>query len=423
VTACLTAKIKRVYTSRHFVTVGNLTEMVRQIEENGVTVCYLEDMRDTVGTWHKLKGFLMAQAPHMAYNLVNSSKAATLLRKPDVPAVVLFTSGSEGTPKGVVLSHTNIQANRFQMTACVDFTGSDKVFNALPVFHSFGLTGGMLLPLLSGVKVFFYPSPLHYRIIPEMSYDTNATILFGTETFLSAYAKYAHQYDFYSVRYVFAGAEKLRDQTRLLWSQKFGVRIFEGYGTTETSPVLATNTPMENRVGTVGRLLPGIDYQVKPVPGIDEGGLLVVSGPNVMMGYLLADNPGVLQPLADGWYDTGDIVTVDEVGFVTIKGRVKRFAKIGGEMVSLTMVEQQINALWPGHQHAVVSLPDERKGEQIILVTTFADASREAMVAHAKSVQMGEIAIPKKIKVVKTMLLLGSGKVDYLAVKKMLLES
>jgi acyl-[acyl-carrier-protein]-phospholipid O-acyltransferase/long-chain-fatty-acid--[acyl-carrier-protein] ligase len=284
------------------------------------------------------------------------------------------------------------------------------------------LTGGMLLPLLSGVKVFFYPSPLHYRIIPEMSYDTNSTILFGTETFLSAYAKYAHQYDFYSVRYVFAGAEKLREQTRLIWSQKFGVRIFEGYGTTETSPVLATNTPMENKVGTVGRFLPGIDYQLKPVPGIEDGGLLLVSGPNVMQGYLLADNPGVLQPPVDGWYDTGDIVAVDEFGYVTIKGRVKRFAKIGGEMVSLTMVEQQLNLLWPEFLHAVVSVPDEKKGEQIILVTTNVDAARDAMVQYAKTVKMPEIAIPKKIRVVKALPLLGTGKIDYVSVKNMCLE-
>jgi acyl-[acyl-carrier-protein]-phospholipid O-acyltransferase/long-chain-fatty-acid--[acyl-carrier-protein] ligase len=421
VTACKTAEIKRVYTSRHFVTVANLTEMVKQVEQSGVTVCYLEDMRDAVGTWRKLKGLLMAQFPRFSYQMANSSKAAKPLLTSDMPAVVLFTSGSEGTPKGVVLSHKNIQANRFQMSACVDFTYSDKVLNALPIFHSFGLTGGLLLPLLSGVKVFLYPSPLHYRIIPEVSYDTNATILFGTETFLAGYAKYAHQYDFFSVRYVFAGAEKLREQTRLIWSQKFGVRIFEGYGTTETSPVLSTNTPMENRVGTVGRFLPGIDYQLRPVPGIEEGGVLMVSGPNVMLGYLLADNPGVLQPLADGWYDTGDIVTVDDVGYITIKGRVKRFAKIGGEMVSLTMVEQQISALWPGYQHAVVSVPDDKKGEQIILVTTFADAARDAIIAYAKTVQMGEIALPRKIRIVKEMPLLGTGKVDYVAVKSLCL--
>ena len=423
VTACQTAVIKRVYTSRHFIQVANLAEMVLQIEQSGVTVCYLEDLRDAIGLWAKFKGWVMAQFPRIAYNLVNASKAGQALRKPDVPAVVLFTSGSEGTPKGVVLSHTNIQANRCQLSACIDFTSNDKVFNALPIFHSFGLTGGMLLPLLSGVKVFFYPSPLHYRIIPEMSYDTNATILFGTETFLSAYAKYAHQYDFYSVRYVFAGAEKLREQTRIIWSQKFGVRIFEGYGTTETSPVLATNTPMENKGGTVGRFLPGIDYQLKPVPGIDEGGLLLVSGPNVMLGYLLADNPGVLQPLVDGWYDTGDIVAIDEVGYVTIQGRVKRFAKIAGEMVSLTMVEQQLNLLWPGYQHAVVSVPDEKKGEQIVLMTTYADALRDAMVQYAKTVKMAEIAIPRQIRIVKSLPLLGVGKIDYVSVKNICLET
>jgi acyl-[acyl-carrier-protein]-phospholipid O-acyltransferase/long-chain-fatty-acid--[acyl-carrier-protein] ligase len=335
---------------------------------------------------------------------------------------VLYTSGSEGTPKGVVLSHQNLSANQYQISASVDFTATDIVFNALPIFHSFGLTGGMLLPILSGVKVFFYPSPLHYRIIPELTYDTNATILFGTDTFLSAYAKYAHTYDFYSIRYVFAGAEKLRDETRLTWLEKFGVRIFEGYGATETSPVIAMNSPMQHKVGTVGRIMPGIQYTIDPVPGIDQGGILSVKGPSVMKGYLLAKNPGVLVPPANGWYNTGDIVQIDDAGFVTIKGRVKRFAKIAGEMVSLTMVEQYIDKWMPTYQNCVIAIPDAKKGEALILVTTNPGATREDILTQGKASGMADISIPKKILIFKTLPILGSGKIDLVGLKNTVMK-
>ncbi len=269
--------------------------------------------------------------------------------------MVLFTSGSEGTPKGVVLSHRNLLANRHQLASVVDISPKDIVFNALPVFHSFGLTGGLLLPLLAGVRTFLYPSPLHYRTVPELVYGVNATILFGTDTFLAGYARVADNYDFYSVRYVFAGAERVKAETRRVWFEKFGIRILEGYGATETSPALAVNTPMHFKAGTVGRLLPGIRASARAVEGIDEGGRLFVHGPNVMLGYLRAEKPGVLEPPADGWYDTGDIVEIDAEGFVTIKGRAKRFAKVAGEMVPLGAVEDFVAKLWPDEQHAVVS--------------------------------------------------------------------
>ena len=417
--ACQTAQIKTVYSSRTFVEFAKLTETVTAMQNAGIKVIFLEDMRAKINFLDKLNGILMAQVPRLAYKFANYSRAAHEMMNPDTPAVVLFTSGSEGTPKGVVLSHKNIQANRCQLAACIDFNASDKVLNALPVFHSFGLTGGMLLPILSGVQVFFYPSPLHYRIVPQVSYDMNATILFGTDTFLTGYAKYAHPYDFYSIRYVFSGAEKLRPETLTSWAHKFGVRIFDGYGATEASPVIATNTPMQNKTGTVGRFLPGIKYRLKPVPGIEEGGVLIVSGPNIMKGYLLADHPGQLVPPEEGWYETGDIVSIDESGYVTIKGRVKRFAKIAGEMVSLAMVENQVNKLWPDYQHAVINIPDPKKGEALVLVTTHPGATREELVIFGKANKMGEITIPKKILIVKVMPLLGSGKVDYPAVKEL----
>jgi acyl-[acyl-carrier-protein]-phospholipid O-acyltransferase/long-chain-fatty-acid--[acyl-carrier-protein] ligase len=359
-----------------------------------------------------MMGYLASKIPGLSYRLTHRK------RDPDAPCVVLFTSGTEGTPKGVALSHANIQANRYQVSSRIDFGPTDIVFNPLPMFHSFGLTCGTLLPILSGIKTFLYPSPLHYRIIPELVYETNASLMFGTDTFLAGYGKFAHPYDFYSLRYAFTGAEKLRDQTRSLWGERFGVRVFEGYGATETAPVLSLNTPMQNRPGSVGRLVPGMRYRLEKIAGIEQGGQLWVSGPNVMAGYLRADNPGQLAPPEDGWYDTGDIVDVDAEGFLTIKGRAKRFAKIGGEMVSLASVESLLADLWPSHAHAVVSVPDSRKGEQLMLVTDNQQAEREAILAYAKRAGIAELGVPKCIMTVDSVPLLGSGKIDYVSVQQ-----
>jgi acyl-[acyl-carrier-protein]-phospholipid O-acyltransferase/long-chain-fatty-acid--[acyl-carrier-protein] ligase len=414
--ACRLAEIKTIYTSHKFIERANLQEFAAGLVEKGLKLIYLEDVRNKINIFHKLFGKLYSLFPRLSYQIANSIKKENHDNFTTMPAVILFTSGSEGTPKGVALSHLNIQANRAQLVARVDFTPADKVFNALPMFHAFGLTAATLLPIISGMRVFMYPSPLHYKIVPELCYDTNSTIMFGTDTFLTNYAKSAHPYDFYSVRYIFAGAEKLRHETHALWTQKFGIRLFEGYGATEASPVLATNSAMQYKQGTVGRLLPGIRYQLQVVEGIKEGRRLLVSGPNVMLGYLLADAPGKIQPV-DGYYDTGDIVEVDEEGFIIIKGRAKRFAKIAGEMVSLTAVEQVVSQLWPDKLHAVVSQPDPRKGEQIVLVTNSKVATQSKIIEHFRKNGIAEIGLPRKIIILDNVPLLGSGKVDYPAVK------
>lgn len=413
---CKAAKITTIFTSKLFLRQGGLVETAAALKQAGIRLVYLEDLKKQISGWDKLVGLAASYFPRHYYKRVRGSVT------PQDPAVVLFTSGSEGTPKGVVLSHKNIQANRLQLQSVLDFGLKDRVFNAMPIFHSFGLTVGTLLPLLCGVPVFFYPSPLHYRIIPEMVYDRNATIIFGTDTFFSGYAKMAHPYDFYSVRLAVVGAEKLKEETIRKYYDQFGLRIMEGYGATETSPVLAVNTPMYFRRGSVGRLLPGIEYRLEVVPGVEAGGKLLVKGANIMAGYLRDSNPGVLEPPSDGWYDTGDIVRLDQDGFVFILGRAKRFAKIAGEMISLAAVETEINALWPGKMHAVVNIPDERKGEQLVLFTTEPTAERGALAAAFRQKGLSELAVPKTIRIVDEIPLMGTGKTDYVKLKEMALQ-
>jgi acyl-[acyl-carrier-protein]-phospholipid O-acyltransferase / long-chain-fatty-acid--[acyl-carrier-protein] ligase len=402
------AQVKTVLTSKAFIEKGKLDKLMAAISAQ-VRVVYLEDVRASIGTADKIKGLLAGTAPRVT-------------RQANDPAVVLFTSGSEGTPKGVVLSHRNILANAAQALARVDANANDKVFNVLPVFHSFGLTGGLIMPLLAGIPIYMYPSPLHYRIVPELIYQTGATILFGTDTFLTGYARSAHAYDFRTLRLVIAGAEAVKDRTRQVFMERYGIRILEGYGVTETAPVLAMNTPMANRPGTVGRLSPLMESRLEPVPGIEEGGRLSVRGPNVMLGYLRAENPGVLEPLAEGWHDTGDIVAIDAAGFITIKGRAKRFAKIAGEMVSLSAVESIATTLWPQAASVAVSIPDPRKGERIVLLTTEKGAERSAMLGQAKTIGASELTVPAAILVVDKVPLLGTGKTDYVTATTMARE-
>jgi acyl-[acyl-carrier-protein]-phospholipid O-acyltransferase/long-chain-fatty-acid--[acyl-carrier-protein] ligase len=407
--ACRTAGVQTVISSRAFVEKGRLTKVVERMAQE-VRFIWLEDVREAMGLRAKLR------ARRDVWGARRLPGAAT---DPDAPAVVLFTSGSEGAPKGVVLSHRNLLANCAQIASVIDFHGGDIVFNAMPMFHAFGLTGGTILPLVSGVRTFHYPTPLHYRIVPALIYDTDATICFGTDTFLNGWARYANPYDFYVMRYIFSGAEKVREETRHLFADRFGVRVLEGYGATETSPVLALNTAMQSRPGTVGRFLPGIEWRLEPVAGIETGGRLHVRGPNVMLGYLRETAPGVLEPPEDGWYDTGDIVSVDAAGFVSIVGRAKRFAKIGGEMVSMAAAEALVAMLWPDAQHAVISLPDPRKGESLLLATTRQNADTREILAAARARMIPEIMVPRAVLCVPSIPLLGTGKIDYPAVQRL----
>ncbi|TAJ93531.1 MAG: acyl-[ACP]--phospholipid O-acyltransferase [Gammaproteobacteria bacterium] len=409
--ACATGKIDTIYTSKRFIESAGLEKLAVGLNTQ-IRLVYLEDLRGQLTLADKLAGLALTHCPRWL------RRRPVKLRNPDSPAVILFTSGSEGSPKGVVLSHRNILANYAQVRCHINFSPSDTVFTCLPLFHSFGLNAGTLMPLLGGSKVFIYPTPLHYRIIPELIYEIEATILFGTSTFFKGYAHHAHPYDFRSLRFTVAGAEKLREDTLHLWMEKFGIRILEGYGVTETSPVLSVNTPIMHKPGSVGRILPGIKYYLEPVAGIQSGGRLVVQGPNIMLGYLLPDSPGKIVPPQTsrgiGWHDTGDIADIDAEGYIHIQGRARRFAKLGGEMVSLTVVEELAMQTWPGFNHAAINLPDEKKGEIIILVTDYRQADRKQLQDAARRLHHSELSIPKHVLIMEELPILGTGKINYI---------
>jgi len=401
---CETAQIKTILTSRLFVEKGKLEELIDFLSTQ-YRVIYLEDIKDQINFSEKLYGLILCAVKKKSQATENE--------------LILFTSGSESKPKGVVLTHENLFHNIQQVRSVIDFTSKDKILNVLPMFHSFGLTAGTLLPVLCGVPVYLYPTPLHYKVIPEIVYDRSATVLFGTSTFLGSYGKFAHPYDFQSLRYVFAGAEKLRSEVRDLWLHKFGLRIMEGYGATETSPILSLNTPLQYRQGTVGRFLPGISYKVEKVEGVTMGGKLLVQGPNIMKGYLLYKQG--FTP-AESWYDTGDVVDLDSEGFLSIKSRVKRFAKIGGEMISLNQVEEIASQCFQSTHFAAINLPDQRKGEKIILFTTDTEATLPQLREWLDENGYSPLLLPRKMELIDKIPLLGSGKTDYVTLKNNYLE-
>ncbi|HEX6858990.1 MAG TPA: AMP-binding protein [Caulobacteraceae bacterium] len=405
--ACKTAGVKRVLTAHRFIEQAKLHDVVDALEAATCQITYLEDVRAKIGIADKLYAAAAGAFPRQFRTEID----------PDAPGVILFTSGSYGAPKGVVLSHKNLVSNVMQVAAHIDLDPAWVMFNPLPTFHCFGLTGGALLPILCGMKAFQYPSPLHVKQIPGLVRDTKASVLFATDTFINQYARNADPGDLSGLEFVVCGAEKVREETHNLITEKFGpIPLLEGYGATEASPVIAVNKPMDNRRGTVGGLLPGMETRIEPVEGIEGGGKLYVRGPNIMSGYLRDD--GTIEAPADGWHDTGDVVDLSDDSWITIKGRVKRFAKIGGEMVSLTAAEDLASAVWPAGRHAVISMPDPKKGERLVLVTDCSEANIDPLVQHARTVGAPELAVPRKILKVPEVPVLGTGKTDYVAIQR-----
>jgi len=409
------AGLKQVITSKLFIKKARLK--LDLLTDGGLELLYLEDLRQGIGSASKLLGLLRVRL-----------LADTLLRartQPEDTAAILFTSGSEGVPKGVELTHRNLLANIRQMLVVSDLQDWDRVFNALPLFHSFGLTIGTLLPLVRGFSSVLYPSPLHYRVVPTAFYHKDCTIMLGTNTFLNGYARKAHVQDWRSLRYMFAGAEKLQEATATTWARRFGVRALEGYGATECGPCISVNTPLAPKHATAGKLLPAMEFRLEPVEGVNEGGRLFVRGPNIMRGYLNPEANAAFLAL-HGWYDTGDIATVDAEGFVSIQGRLKRFAKVSGEMVSLTAVEEALAGAFPKYglrcQLAVVSRPDVDKGEVLIAVSNESHLQLDEIRAVLRSKGLPNICVPRELKFLREIPKLGTGKVNHRELQRILAQ-
>jgi acyl-[acyl-carrier-protein]-phospholipid O-acyltransferase / long-chain-fatty-acid--[acyl-carrier-protein] ligase len=415
------AGLKHILTSRAFLEKAKLD--IAPIEAAGIRFHYLEDIRRQIGALEKL----IALAKHtLSCGWSFRSVPPTPGAGSPTPAVVLFTSGSEGVPKGVVLTHRNLLSNIRQMDAFLDISDSERFFNALPLFHSFGLTACTLLPLVRGLYTFLYPSPLHYRVVPAVVYDKNCTVMVGTNTFLNGYARKAAPYDFQSVKYLVAGAEKVQEVTAQTWARKFGIRLLEGYGATECSPVLCANSRIGARFGSVGRFMPGMESRLETVEGVSEvapdgrivSGRLFVRGPNVMLGYLNAESNAKFLEL-DGWYDTGDLARIDDDGFVFLLGRMKRFAKISGEMVSLTAVEDALAGAFPQHglrcEVAVVAVPDEDKGEKLVAIANVEKLGLDEIRQVIKAKGMTNLCVPRELRHVHEIPKLGTGKVNHRA--------
>jgi acyl-[acyl-carrier-protein]-phospholipid O-acyltransferase / long-chain-fatty-acid--[acyl-carrier-protein] ligase len=405
--ALCTARVKRLVTARRLIEVAGLEAVIAGLSD--VEIDYLEDVRKNLSLKDKLTAVLGKLAPGLL----------AVRPDPDAPAVILFTSGTEGEPKGVALSHANLLTNVAQVRDRIALYPHDVLFNPLPVFHCFGLTGGTILPLIAGVKVICHPSPLQPKEIVRRIAKHGATILLSTDTFINQYARACDGDNLDSLRMAVCGAERLRDETRLFLRKKSTLTLMEGYGVTEAAPVVAVNALEDNHPGTVGRLATGMQARLEPVEGIAGAGQLHVRGPNIMLGYIRPDAPGKIVPPEGGWYNTGDIVAIDEDGFIAIRGRLKRFAKIGGEAVSLAVVENIAAALWPDNRHAAVAIPDGRKGEQIVLVTDAKEAERRDMIGWAQNHGAAELTVPRRLVLVESIPLLATGKTDYVSVEKL----
>ncbi len=401
------ADLKVIITSRQFLQKARLTDAILA----GRRVVFLEDLKSSIRVADKLRAAIRSVFPG------GYAKAAPV--DSDEIACILFTSGSEGVPKGVCLSHGNLITNVHQALSRIDANEHDYFLAALPIFHSFGLLVGILIPIFLGARSFLYVSPLHYRIVPQVAYDQQCTILCGTNTFLKGYARRGNAYDFHSMRYIFCGAERLSDAVFDEYAKKFGIRVMSGYGATECAPIISINSALEHQYGTVGTVLPGIECRLGRVEGIDDRdgtvGKLFVQGRNVMKGYLKNEKANHKYLVEDeGWYDTGDIVEITEEGFVKIAGRLKRFAKISGEMISLTAVEEALLARFGERRSlAVLAVPDEQRGERLIVVTNNAEVELKAVRETLRARGFSELASPRDVRFFKDLPKLGNGKVDY----------
>lgn len=399
---CERAHLDVVLTSRQFLDKCGLNDLPDQLVALGIKTVFLEDMAKKIGRLAKLSGALR----------VKLKRLKTERSHPEDAAVILFTSGSESEPKAVVLSHRNLLTNCAQILEAFPISKHEVLFSALPHFHAFGLTAGVLLPLLNGMKTIVGLSPLRHKENLQLIQKYQATVLLSTDTFLAQMFKVANPVDLASLRFVVSGAERLKPRTRELY-ESLNITMLEGYGATEAGPVIAVNVPGATRHGSVGRILPHIEYRIEPHEGITEGGVLHVRGGNLMKSYL-HDLMEERSSLNDGWYDTGDIVTLDEDGFLAIQGRKKRFTKIAGEMISLGYIEDEISKLSPDFYHAAIAIESDEQSKSLIrLYTNNPDLTLEAIRAHYAESRIPNTYLPRELIHMAELPVLRTGKIDY----------
>ncbi len=426
------AGLETIVTSRVFFEKANL-----EIPE-GIKIVWIEEVRKTIGLAERVKGLAMALVAPIGA-LENSVGA---IHRPELDdlATIIFSSGSTGEPKGVMLSHFNVDANIEGVLRVFPLGSGDRVLGILPFFHSFGYLATLWLAVSHGVGVVYHPTPLDAGAIGELLAKKRVTILISTPTFLQLYWRRCLPEQFGSVRVVLTGAEKLPERLATACEEKFGIRPLEGYGVTECAPVIAVNCPDVRaagfgrtalRHGTVGRPLPGMSARIvdpesfAPVPDGDSG-LLLVRGSNVMQGYL--NRPDLTaEAMHDGWYVTGDVAVLDEDGFLTITDRLSRFAKIGGEMVPHGKVEDALHQAAGSDEQvlAVTSIPDEKKGEQLAVLHTLDDAVIPGLLEQVASSGLPNLFIPRRDCFVRVdqLPVLGTGKLDLRALKQIALEN
>jgi acyl-[acyl-carrier-protein]-phospholipid O-acyltransferase/long-chain-fatty-acid--[acyl-carrier-protein] ligase len=355
-------------------------------------------------------------------------------------ATIIFSSGSTGEPKGVMLTHYNVASNVEQLEQVFFLQPEDRIMGILPFFHSFGFTATLCLPVAVGTGVVFHPNPLDARVIGALINKYSVTMLLATPTFLNTYLRRCTPEEFGSLRFVMAGAEKLPERVAVAFEDHFGIRPLEGYGCTECSPVVTVNTidfraasfrQVGAKRGSIGHPLPGITVKIldpdtrQPV-GIDQPGLLFVRGPNVMHGYLNRPEK-TAEVLRDGWYNTGDIASIDEDGFLRVTDRLSRFSKIGGEMVPHIKVEEKLQELAGASEQmfVVTAVPDEKKGERLIVLHTLSEEQLEECFSGLAKSDLPALWRPRRDQFVRveTLPYLGTGKLDLRKARELALET
>jgi acyl-[acyl-carrier-protein]-phospholipid O-acyltransferase/long-chain-fatty-acid--[acyl-carrier-protein] ligase len=417
--------IRTILTSRVFLAKAGLEELPGMV--------YLEELRKTFTPVQKIAALLTSLL--LPARLLE--RRHTREQKPDDLATVIFSSGSTGVPKGIMLSHHNIISNIEGIQQVIQFKPEDRIMGVLPLFHSFGYTGTLWLPLLAGFGAVFHPNPTDAKTIGETVKKYQATLLISTPTFYAGYMRRCSAEEFASLHYVIAGAEKLREPIARGYKEKYGIQILEGYGCTELAPVVSVNIPdvmhqgekqIGNKPGTVGHPIPGVAVKVidpdsgKPLPW-GTAGMLLAKGGNLMLGYL-GQPELTAEVIRDGWYITGDIASIDEDGFIRITDRLSRFSKIGGEMVPHMRIEEVINEVLGGASCAVTAIADPQRGEKLVAFYAANGISPQELWDKLNRSDLPKLWIPKRenLHPIDTIPLLGSGKADLKKVKELALE-